>query len=104
MIGNGGTIGATGYTFGLGQGPNVSNALANTGEYSIEMVFRFGQVSSFRSILNFKAFASDFAFYCFGGRPYFYNYSGNTTTPSLIANQMHRVIVTRNASTKLTIA
>jgi uncharacterized delta-60 repeat protein len=105
MVPNGGTLGATGYTFAAGQGPNVSNALANTGEYSIEMVFRFDAVTSYRSILNFNGLTADQAFYCNSGSVQFYSYStGNSTSADLVAGQNHRVIITRNAATKVTTA
>lgn len=105
MVPNGGSLGATGYTFGAGQGPNVSNALSNTGEYSIEMVFRFEQVDAYHSILNFSGLNSDSAFYCQSSRLVFYGSgTGNSNIPDITAGQTCRVIVTRNAATKVTTA
>lgn len=105
MVPNGGTLGATGYTFAAGQGPNVSNALSNTGEYTIEMLFRFDTVSGYRSILSFNGLTLDEAIYCSNGSVIFYNYSpGNSTTADLAAGQTHRVVITRNGTTKVTTA
>lgn len=100
---NGGSLGATGYTFAAGQGPNVSNALTNTGEYSTEMVFRFDQVDAYHSTLNFNGLNSDNAVYCQSGRLLFYGSGpGNSNIPDITAGQTCRVIITRNAATKVT--
>ena len=68
MVSGGGTLGSTGYTFAVGQGPNVSNALSNTGEYSIEMVFRIDEIPGYRSLINFKDRVADEALYAQNGR------------------------------------
>ena len=105
MVPNGGTLGATGYAFAISQGPAVSNALANAGEYSIETVFRIDAVSGYRSLLNFNNLSADNAVYCRDGGVLFYNYSsGATSTSDLVAGQTHRLVVTRNATTKVTTA
>ena len=103
LVPNGGSLGSTGYSFTAGQGPNVSNALANIGEYSIEMTFRFDKITSFNNILNFNGRTGDPAVYCLDGRLVFYNYvTGNSSTVDLNAGQLHRVVITRNATTKVT--
>jgi uncharacterized delta-60 repeat protein len=105
MVPNGGTLGAAGYTFAAGQGPSVSNALANTGEYSIEMLFRINDVSTYRSLLNFNGVSADFAIYCSSGRLEFYGTSASASaTVCFVANQVHRLVVTRNATTKAMVA
>lgn len=105
MVTGGGTLGSTGYTFAAGQGPSVSNALANTGEYSIEMVFRINDISGYRSLINFKDRGADEALYSQNGRLIFYNVpGGSSTTDDLVNGQTYRLIVTRNATTKLTTA
>lgn len=85
MVPAGGTLGTTGYTFAAGQGPNVSNALANTGEYTIEMVFRFDTVTGYRNILNFNGLTGDPAVYCLNGSVIFYDYTtGNSNAADLV--------------------
>jgi hypothetical protein len=105
LVPNGGTLGATGYTFAAGQGPSVSNALANTGEYTIEVLFRISDLSSYRNLINFNNRTSDFSLYNESGRVIFYNYTtGNSTTTDFVVSQTHRLVVTRNATTKVTTA
>nr|MCU0792792.1 MBG domain-containing protein [Opitutaceae bacterium] len=105
LVPNGGTLGATGYTFAAGQGPSASNALANPGEYTIEVLFRISDLSSYRSLINFNNLTSDFALYNQNGSFLFYNYSaGNSTTTDFVAGQTHRLVVTRNATTKVATA
>src|SRR4051812_2009214 len=52
LVPNGGTLGATRYTFGADQGLSLSNALTNNADYSIELVFQFQDLSSYRRILD----------------------------------------------------
>lgn len=105
LVPAGGTLGATGYTFAAGQGPSVSNALANTGEYTIEMVFRMNSVGSYLNLINFNNRTNDNAIYCLSGKAYLYSYSGGlSATTDFVAGQTHRLVVTRNASTKVTTA
>ncbi len=104
MVPSGGTLGATGYTFAASQGPGVSNALANTGEYSIELLFRINETSSYRNLINFNGLTDDVALYCLNGRVSFYPYSAASATTDLVVGQTHRLVVTRNASTKVTTA
>jgi hypothetical protein len=105
MVSAGGTLGSTGYTFAAGQGPNVSNALSNTGEYSIEMVFRIDDISGYRNLINFNNRTGDNALYSLNGRLNFYQTSGgSSTTDDLVNGQTYRLVVTRNATTKLTTA
>ncbi len=105
MVTGGGTLGSTGYTFAAGQGPSVSNALANTGEYSIEMVFRIDDVSGYKNLINFNNRANDISIYNLGGSLYLYGYgNGNSGTADFTPGQSYRVVITRNATTQQTTA
>ncbi len=103
MVPNGGTLGSTTYTFAAGQGPNVSNVLTNTGEYTIEMLFTFtdnlNTAPLYKAILNFGNVSIDPALYVQSGSMALYNYATSTTV-DMATGQQHRVVMTRNASTK----
>ena len=61
---DGGTIGATRYTFGANQGLSLAySALASTRLYSIETVFEFDQFSLWRKIIDFNNRTTDDGFY-----------------------------------------
>ena len=63
LVSNGGTLGATGYTFGANQGPTLSNGFTNNANYSVEMKFSFDQTAGFRKIIDFKNRTSDNGLY-----------------------------------------
>ena len=106
MVSGGGTLGSTGYSFAVGQGPNVSNALANTGEYSIEMVVRIdGMTGSFQNLINFNNRTNDISIYSYGGSLYLFPYpSGLSSSVDFVSGQTYRIIITRSASSKVTTA
>src|SRR4029079_3398888 len=63
LVPAGGTLGPTSYSFGLNQRLSLSNALSDSGNYSIETIFNFSDVLSFRKILDFKDRTSDSGLY-----------------------------------------
>src|SRR5262249_32305612 len=62
----GGTLGPSGYTFAEGQGPSLSSAVSPT-TYSLEMLFRIDDTSSYRKLLDFKNRTSDDGLYNLNG-------------------------------------
>ncbi len=101
MVSNGGTLGATEYTFGAGQGPTVNNALANPAEYTVEMRFKFTNLSGYRNILNFTNAPGDTALFVTGGQMDIYALGVSSSTVDMVTGQVHRVVMTRNAATKV---
>src|SRR5262249_27264997 len=84
-----GTLGATGYSFSFGQGPNVSNAV-DAATYSIEMLFRIDDPSGYRRLLDFKNRTSDNGLYTLNGTLDFFPVTtsvGGVFTPG----QLHRL-------------
>jgi PEP-CTERM motif-containing protein len=64
LIADGGTIGATTYSFGADQGLSLAySALGSTGLYSIETVFEFDQFGIWRKIIDFNNRTTDDGFY-----------------------------------------
>jgi len=64
LTADGGTIGATRYSFGVNQGLSVTDtALSTHSEYSFEMVFEFDQFNGWRKIIDFNALTTDDGFY-----------------------------------------
>src|SRR5271165_6304635 len=54
LVSDGGTLSASGYTFGANQGLSLSSALTDAGNYSILMDFSFSTLTGYRKILDFK--------------------------------------------------
>lgn len=61
LTSNGGTLGATNYSFGPNQGPSLSNVLGDT--YTIEMRFTLDDVSGYSKLIDFKNLTSDNGLY-----------------------------------------
>ena len=75
-ISQGGTLGATGYTFGANQGLTLPFA---SPVYSIDISFSFDTTSGFRKILDFKGLTSDEGLYNLNGTLDYFNFAGGPT-------------------------
>jgi PEP-CTERM motif len=93
---NGGTLGATGITFGANQGPTISG-FSSPAAYSIELAFSFDTVSGYRKILDFQNRASDTGFYVLGSRLNFFPVASGPTG-DFVAGQIARVVLTHDGS------
>jgi hypothetical protein len=102
LVGLGGTLGTTGYSFGAGQGLSLSNAL-HPSVYSLEMSLRLDAVTSYRKVLDFEGRRYDFGFYVQNGFPSF-SPGGNADdlTPSIAANTPFHLVLTRSATNVFT--
>ena len=102
---NGGPLSATGYSFALGQGLTTRNALANTGEYSIEMIARIDTVSGMQNLFNFNDRSANPSIYSDNGSISFIPYAGGkSSSVDFVSGRTYRIVITRNASTKVTTA
>ncbi len=97
---DGGSVTASGYSFGADQGLNVSSFLSNTGDYSILIDFSFTDLSGYRKILDFQNLASDNGLYNLSTDLNYYNFAFGPNG-AFTADTLARVIVTRDASTGL---
>jgi hypothetical protein len=97
LVSLGGSVGAGGYTFGLGQGLSLANAL-NPSVYSIEMSVRLDAVTGYRKLVDFKNRSQDFGFYVQNGYAYF-NPGGNqeSLNPTVFAGTPAHLVLTRDA-------
>jgi Concanavalin A-like lectin/glucanases superfamily len=93
---NGGSLGATGITFGANQGPTISG-FSSPANYSVETSFRFDITGGYRRIMNFLNSTSDTGLYNLNGRLNFYNITTSATTP-FAPNQLSNVVFTRDSS------
>ena len=94
LVSEGGTIGATGYSFAANQGLVLSNTIP-TSVYSIEVAFSFALNSGYRKLIDFKSLTSDAGLYMLGGKLNFYPVAtGATIIP---ANQLMTMVLTRDA-------
>src|SRR5690349_10165425 len=62
LVGLGGSVGSTGYTFQPNQGLQLTGAL-NTSVYSIELVFALSTTDYYRKLVDFKNRESDLGLY-----------------------------------------
>jgi hypothetical protein len=98
LVADGGTLAATGYTFGAGQGLTLSGAFPHPDSYAIEVVFHFDNVLGFRKIIDTKDLTKDEQLYDFNGRlSFFPNVIG--PAPVLADGADARVILSRDGAT-----
>jgi CubicO group peptidase (beta-lactamase class C family) len=96
IMSTGGTMGATGYSFEPGQGPNLGSAVNST-EYSIELFFSIDETSSFRKLIDFKDQSSDYGLYSQDGFiTFFPGFTGPTTV--INAGMDHHMVITRDGT------
>lgn len=97
LVAHGGTVLATGYTFGANQGLSLSNALPS-GNYTIDISFLLDDTPGYRKIIDFKDLASDSGTYNLSSALNFYPVD---TSNSLAIPQdtTVRVTLSRDGST-----
>lgn len=91
----GGTLDATGYTFGANQGLTVSGAV-QASVYTIDLVFSFDDVNGYRRLIDFMDQTSDTGLYVLSGDLNFFNEVTGSGAP-FVAQQPSRLTVTRDA-------
>jgi predicted outer membrane repeat protein len=96
----GGDLQATGYKFNANQGLNLSSALANPAQYSIEIVFRWDTLTgAWYKILDFHNLASDVGVYTTGNGFYFLD---RAFAPGLfVPNTLAQIVITRDDATDI---
>jgi hypothetical protein len=76
LVANGGTFGAGAYVFKPNQGLQLRDKLG--ADYSIDMVFHFDALNSWRKIVDFSDLTDDGGLYAFSGAITYYNLGGTT--------------------------
>src|SRR5262249_13756187 len=100
LVADGGTLGATRYTFGANQGLELTGALANTANYSIELVMEYDTLTNppaFRKMIDFSQRMSDAGMYVHGSVTQFF--PGANGADSVTAGTDFHFVFTRNAAT-----
>ena len=98
LIADGGTIGATRYSFGANQGLSLAySALPSTRLYSIELVFDFEQFNIWRKIIDYNARITDDGFYFDPGNKLDFFPITSSTTAITTPVDVH-VVLTRDAA------
>ena len=95
LVSLGGTLSATGYTFGANQGLSVQGAMSPS-VYTIDMSFSFDALGGYRRLIDFLNLTSDTGLYALNANLNFYNIA-NGPADTLVAQQTTRVSVTRDA-------
>ena len=96
---DGGTISASGYTFGMNQGLTLNNGI-NATNYSIELNFSLTDLGGYKKLVDFGNLVPDTGLYLLNGQLDFYNVTGGVG-PVVAANQSVDVLLTRNGVTNL---
>jgi hypothetical protein len=94
LNGNGGVLGATGISFGPGQGPDITG-FSSPSAFSIETAFRFDNVNGYRRVMDFLNGSSDTGLYILNGTGNFYTQAGGG---AFAANTLNSLVFTRAAS------
>lgn len=98
LVANGGTIGATSYTFNANQGLSLSNGFTDATDYSIVLRFSLANTTAFAKIIDFIGLTSDNGLYA--AAQGLYSYSDDQGTPGLLpANTLSVVVLTRDSAT-----
>jgi hypothetical protein len=98
LINNGATLGATGLTFGVNQGPTLIGALPIS-TYSIEMMFSLTTTDGYRKLIDFKDRTSDTGLYNISTSLQLYNANVSPSGNLFAANTPAHLIVTRDGAT-----
>ena len=97
LTGLGGTLSASGYTFGVNQGLSLSGVFASNSDYSVAIRSRFDQTTGYRKIVDFSNLAADAGYYNYGTQtnlyPTFFGPGG-----AYADNTMAFTVLTRNAT------
>jgi hypothetical protein len=106
LISAGGTLTATGYTFGPNQGLTLSGGLVDDADYSLELVFNLETVIGDRRLLDFKNLTKDTGLYVSNGALNFFisGFDGGTqvflgSSASIAAGQTVHLVFTRDDTT-----
>ena len=76
LVANGGTVGANTYSFKANQGLQLREKLG--ADYTIDLVFHFDALNSWRKIIDFSDLKSDAGFYAFYNDLTFFDLGGTT--------------------------
>ena len=103
LTGHGGVFVAGGYQFAVNQGLSVIGALPQS-VYTVDIVFSFADLASWKKILDYEGLTLDSGFYTFDGALQYVIVPGSdfiTTQVSFVVNAMARVTLTRDATNQV---
>src|SRR5262245_52649586 len=101
----GGTLNSSTYTFGPNQGLKLTDALGDTGNYSIEMRFNIDDIDGrfdegFVKLLDFKDRTDDDGLYNFNGALTFFGVSATGPSGVIAPGVTNTLLITRDGATK----
>jgi Concanavalin A-like lectin/glucanases superfamily/PEP-CTERM motif len=104
IVGEGGSfgtnaLGATGYSFAVNQGLQLSNVL-NASVYTLDFSYSFDFDSGYRKLVDFKSLTSDAGLYNLSQTLNFYPVTSGAAL--LVAGNLARVTLTRDAAGQVT--
>ena len=100
LTANGGTLGASAYSFQAGQGLMMGVSLGSV--YTIDMSFHFDALGGYQKIIDFSNLVSDNGVYAHGTAWSFYPVA-DYATPALVNGTDARLTITRDASALVTL-
>lgn len=102
LVPNGGTLGATRYTFGANQGLSLTNGLVDTSDYSIVVVLEFDSLlPTWKKVIDFQQLSEDFGVYIEDDALSFFTLSSSPGGPDMVtANTDFQIVLTRDSATQ----
>ncbi|HMO14585.1 MAG TPA: PEP-CTERM sorting domain-containing protein [Pirellulaceae bacterium] len=101
LVSGGGSLGPTGYTFAASQGLSFVSGLADPGNYSIETIFHFNELTGYRKIIDFKDLTVDTGLYNISTQLTYYGGGAAGAPGSFSPGVDVRLIVTRDSATNV---
>jgi hypothetical protein len=98
LIPAGGVLSATGYSFGPNEGLALIGALPNVAHYSIELLFQFATVTSWRKIIDFSDLEEDPGLYNYSTGLQLYPHSAGASG-AIPSGKEVRLVLTRDMAT-----
>jgi hypothetical protein len=98
LVALGGVLTASDYAFGPNQGLNLSGALNDPAEYTIELLFSFDALSGYQKIIDFADLGTDFGLYTYDSELVFYDADETTGANLFSPNTQHQIVLSRDDS------
>ena len=98
--GNGSVVNGE-FVFGFGQGLELTNGFANINSYSVELYFRFDNVTGYRNIFDPGSSRNDKSLYVYNSQLKWYPLNHDTSSNYISANTYHHIVMTRDSNGSL---
>lgn len=101
LVPSGGSAGSHQYSFGANQGLSLTDPAFNPANYTIEINLSFGDLTSWKKIVDFNQLSSDSGLYSYNGSLQFYGPTYTSASTDFRVNTPVDVVLTRSSVTGL---